>query len=214
MNGENISITTIKIGLLGDSSVGKTAICNSFLNMEFSSDNISTIGLEKLETKFKLDDGNTIKLILWDTAGQERFRSIALKSIKAVQGIIIVFDLTKKKSFENINSWLEIIKENLQDPCLVLFGNKADIEKEKREITPEEAKKFANSKKLLYYETSAKSKQGIDEGFSYIANETYKKVKEKKGGNIKIEEPPIKEKTGCFGKKKSKKSGNKNKQKK
>ena len=134
MNGENISITTIKIGLLGDSSVGKTAICNSFLNMEFSSDIISTIGLEKLETKFKLDDGNTIKLILWDTAGQERFRSIALKSIKAVQGIIIVFDLTKKKSFENINSWLEIIKENLQDPCLVVFGNKADIEKEKWEV--------------------------------------------------------------------------------
>ena len=109
MNGENISITTIKIGLLGDSTVGKTAICNSFLNMEFSSDNISTIGLEKLETKFKLDDGNTIKLILWDTAGQERFRSIALKSIKAVQGIVIVFDLTNKKSFENINLWLEII---------------------------------------------------------------------------------------------------------
>ena len=132
MNGENISITTIKIGLLGDSSVGKTAICNSFLNMEFSSDIISTIGLEKLETKFKLDDGNTIKLILWDTAGQERFRSIALKSIKAVQGIVIVFDLTNKKSFENINLWLEIIKENFQNPCLVLFGNKADIEKEKK----------------------------------------------------------------------------------
>ena len=186
MNGENISITTIKIGLLGDSSVGKTAICNSFLNMEFNDDMLSTIGLEKLETKYKLHDGNTIKLILWDTAGQERFRSIALKSIKAVQGIIIVFDLTKKKSFENINSWLEIIKENLQDPCLVLFGNKADIEKEKREITSEEAKKFANSKKLLYYETSAKTKQGIDEGFSYIANETYKKVKEKKKKRLDV----------------------------
>ena len=213
MNGED-RIRAIKIGFLGDTDVGKSAICYSFLGLEFYEDRIGTIGSEKLETKYKLHDGNTIKLILWDTAGQERFRSIALKSIKAVQGIIIVFDLTKKKSFENINSWLEIIKENLQDPCLVLFGNKADIEKEKREITSEEAKKFANSKKLLYYETSAKTKQGIDEGFSYIANETYKKVKEKKGGNIKIEEPPIKEKTGCFGKKKSKKSGNKNKQKK
>ena len=214
MNGENISITTIKIGLLGDSSVGKTAICNSFLNMEFNDDMLSTIGLEKLETKYKLHDGNTIKLILWDISGQERSRSIALKSIKAVQGVVIVFDVTKKKSFENINLWLEIIKENFQNPCLVLFGNKADMEKEKWVITSEEAKKFANSKKLLYYETSAKTKQGIDEGFSYIANETYKKVKEKKGGNINIEEPPIKEKSGCFGKKKSKKSGNKKKQKK
>ena len=213
MNGED-RIRTIKIGFLGDTLVGKTAICDFILGREFSFDTTYTYGAEKLETKYKLHDGNTIKLILWDISGQERSRSIALKSIKAVQGVVIVFDVTKKKSFENINSWLEEIKENFQNPCLVLFGNKADKEKEKWEVTSEEAKKFANSKKLLYYETSAKTKQGIDEGFSYIANETYKKVKEKKGGNINIEEPPIKEKSGCFGKKKSKKSGNKKKQKK
>ena len=212
MSDKKISLKAIKIGLLGDSTVGKTAICNSFFNMEFNQDMLSTIGSDKLETKYTLKNGVEIKLILWDTAGQERFRSVALKALKAVQGIIVVFDVTKKTSFDNVNSWLEEIKENLQNPCLALFGNKIDIEKDKWEVTSEEAKKFATSKKLTYFETSAKTKYGIDEGFSYIANETYKKVEEKNSGNIKIGEP-TKEKTGCFGKKKSK-SGNKNKQNK
>ena len=100
MNSENISIMAIQIGFLGDTTVGKTAICNSFLNSEFNDDIIGNIDSEKLETQYTLEDGNKVKLILMDTAGHERFRSVVLNSMRTVQGIVIVFDLTYKKTFE------------------------------------------------------------------------------------------------------------------
>ncbi len=213
MTDKKISLKAIKIGLLGDSTVGKTAICNSLLGLEFNQDMLSTIGSDKLETKFNLKNGNEIKLILWDTAGQERFRSVALKAIKAVQGIVLVFDVTKKSSFDNIGSWIEDIKENLQNPCLILFGNKIDLGKEKWQVSTEEAKAYAEKMKLPYYETSAKTKQGIQEGFSYIVNETYEKVEGKIDDNIDLGKKTTKEKSGCFGKKKNKNKNEDNKKK-
>ena len=205
MTDNKISVKAIKVALLGDSSVGKTAICNSLMNIEFSQDMLSTIGSDKLETKFPLKNGNEIKLILWDTAGQERFRSVALKAIKAVQGIVVVFDVTVRKSFENIDSWLEEIKNNFTNPSLVLFGNKVDMDKEKWEVTKEEAEQYAKKMNLQYFETSAKTKKGLNEGFSYIVNESYNKI----GGNpdgIKIDEEEEWEiVNGCFGKKKRRK---------
>ena len=203
MTDKKINLKEIKIGLLGDSTVGKASICESFLGLEFNPDMLSTIGSDKLETKFPLKNGNEIKLILWSTTGQVRFRSVALKALKAVQGIVLVFDVTKKSSFDNIGSWLEEIKENLQNPCIILFGNKIDLEKEKWQVSTEEAKAYAEKMKLPYYETSAKTKQGIQEGFSYIVNETYEKVKGKISDNIEIgKNKPTKENSGCFGKKK------------
>ena len=205
MTDNKISVKAIKVALLGDSSVGKTAICNSLMNIEFSQDMLSTIGSDKLETKFPLKNGNEIKLILWDTAGQERFRSVALKAIKAVQGIVVVFDVTVRKSFENIDSWLEEIKNNFTNPSLVLFGNKVDMDKEKWEVTKEEVEQYAKKMNLQYFETSAKTKKGLNEGFSYIVNESYNKI----GGNpdgIKIDEEEEWEiVNGCFGKKKRRK---------
>jgi len=212
---KKINLKALKIGLLGDTTVGKTAICNSLLNIEFNQDMLSTIGSDKLETKFSLENGKEIKLILWDTAGQERFRAIALKAIKAVQGIVVVFDYTKRSSFESIDNWLEAIKENFQNPCLVLFGNKADIEKDQWQVSTEEAKKYAEKMKLTFFETSAKTKKGIQEGFSYIVNETYNKVQGKKQENIEIGKNEKDEggSGGCFGKKKKKNNDTKKKAK-
>ena len=102
MSENNIEATVIKIGLLGDGKVGKSAICNRFLGLEFNIDIMTTIGSEKFEKKINLKNGKEIRLILWDTAGQERFRSAALRTIKFVQGIVLVFDVSDKKSFENI----------------------------------------------------------------------------------------------------------------
>jgi len=204
MTDNKISVKAIKVALLGDSTVGKTAICNSLMNIEFSQDMLSTIGSDKLETKFRLKNGTEIKLILWDTAGQERFRSVALKAIKAVQGIVIVFDVTLKKSFQNIDLWLEEIKNNFNNPSLVLFGNKVDMDKEKWEVTKEEAEQYAKKMNLQYFETSAKTKKGLNEGFSYIVNESYNKLG---GGDdgIKIDEDEWEIVNGCFGKKKRRK---------
>ena len=203
MADDKVSASVIKIGLLGDSTVGKTAICNSFMNIEFNPDTLTTIGHDKLEKKYKFQDGKEMKVIILDTAGQERFKAIATKTLKAVLGVIVVFDVTIRKTFENVNEWLEKIKEDLSDPNIVIFGNK--IDKEGREISPEEAEKFAKSLNLKYFETSAKLSQGINEGFDYIINESYKKIKGGDKPNILIDNGKIakkKEKTGCFGKKK------------
>jgi small GTP-binding protein len=226
MADKKVALKAIKIGLLGDSQVGKTALCRALMNYDFDPEIISTIGNIKLETRFELKDGNEIKLILWDSAGQERFRSVALNTLKAVKGIILVFDVTLKASFDNVNSWLNEISENLNDPCLVLFGNKIDRDKDEWEVTQEEAKKFAEERNLTYFETSAKTKEGFKEGFSYIVNEAYEKIKgnsntnnnvivlenkeeenegENNKDNVKQEVEEIKTSTGCFGWRKKKK---------
>ena len=226
MADKKVALKAIKIGLLGDSQVGKTALCRALMNYDFDPEIISTIGNIKLETRFELKNGNEIKLILWDSAGQERFRSVALNTLKAVKGIILVFDVTLKASFDNVNSWLNEISENLNDPCLVLFGNKIDRNKDEWEVTQEEAKKFAEERNLTYFETSAKTKEGLKEGFSYIVNEAYEKIKgnsntnnnvivlenkeeenegENNKDNVKQEVEEIKTSTGCFGWRKKKK---------
>ena len=201
---ESINLSAIKIALLGDSTVGKTAICNSFMNIEFSQDMLSTIGQEKIERKYNLKNGKEIKLVIWDTAGQERFHSIAIKALKSAQGVIIVYDVTKKETFDHVNNWLETIKEEMPEPNLILFGNKIDLEN--REVSFEDAEKYANKNNLKYFETSAKLNKGINEGFEYIINDSYKKAEDKANkNNIVITNKNIgkkKEKGGCFGKKK------------
>ena len=205
-----ISLTAIKLGLLGDSKVGKTAICQRLLNLEFSEDCIGTIGNVKLETKFHLKNGNDIKLILWDSAGQERFRAVAMGTLKAVKGIVLVFDVTSKQSFENIDMWIVQINEQCNNPCLVLFGNKADLDPSLREVNDEDIKNYCERRNLVYFETSAKTKKGIIEGFEHIVNEAVNKAQQFISTNIVIgnangERKNRKEKSGCFGKKKNKK---------
>ena len=183
MGDNNIETKVIRIGLLGDSKVGKSAICRAFTGLEFISEGVTTIGSDKFEKKILLKSGKEIKLILWDTAGQERFRSAAFKTIKSVHGIALVFDVSNKETFSNINLWLEDIKDNFVDPCLILFGNKTDKPKEEWEITQDEINTFIKQKKLTYYETSAKLNEGIYEGFAHIANAAFEKV-EKTGKKL------------------------------
>ena len=134
------------------------------------------MGCEKFETQLVLKNGEKIKIVLWDTAGQERFKSAALQTVKNVHGIIFVFDVTNKESFNNISNWMKDAEENTNAKFFVLFGNKADMPKEKWEINSEEVIKFAKKKNIKYFETSAKNNTGINEGFSYIANEIYDNI--------------------------------------
>jgi len=114
--------------------------------LDFEENTLSTVGSNKSETKYKLEDGKEIKLFLFDTAGQERFRSIALKSVKNSQGVMLVFDVTNKKSFESLVKWLEDIKEEDNNFSMILFGNKCDLPN--REVSEEEAENFA--KKIIF----------------------------------------------------------------
>ena len=214
MAEDNVNFMAIKIALLGDSKVGKSTIANKYVKVDFKDDLLSTIGSDRLETKLTLENGETIKLIIWDTAGEERFRSIALKALKAVQGVILVFDLTSRLSFQNINNWIQTANDNLKDPTLVLFGNKADLNKETWEVTKEEAEEFAKNSNMKYFETSARTRQGIEEGFASIGNDIYTRLKGTKefekgggGGGIEIKKKVDEEEyvNGCCAKKKRKK---------
>ena len=181
MEENNIEVKIIKIALLGDSCIGKTWICKSFMGMIFGYDDLATIGTDKFDKKIKLENGKEIKLSIWDTAGVERFREAMFKAIMSVHGIVLVFDVTSKKSFDNINIWINEIRDYFTENCpsIVLLGNKTDLEKDKWKVTQEEIDSLIKTKKLVYYEVSAKDNKGLNESFNYLANAAYNKVLEK-----------------------------------
>ena len=206
MAEDKIKRKCIKLAMLGDSKVGKTSICQRFMNLEFNVNALSTIGSDKLEVPMKMKNGEDIKLIIYDTAGQERFRAIAIKSIRHVQGVLVVFDVTSKESFNNVVNWLDEINENYKNVSVILLGNKVDNDNSKWEVTREEAQRFAKEKLLTYFETSAKLRQGINEAFEYIANVAYEKYE----GSVGVQLDDIKKEKvndgGCCGGGKKKKN--------
>ena len=111
MSQKKIKLTSIKLALLGEQGVGKTAIYKSITGKKFDNNEISTIGYDKEEVQFKLKNGSQIKVIIFDTAGQERFRSATLQ-IRHVHGIMLVFNIIKSSSFDNIGQWLTQINDN------------------------------------------------------------------------------------------------------
>ena len=169
-----IKQTAIKISLLGDSMVGKTSIVNVYLGLEFTPTTLSSVGIEKQESKMKMSDGKEMKIVIWDTAGQERFQAISAGTIKNAHGIILVFDVGKKNTFDNIEKWLKEIYDKKSAIPIILLGNKCDLKE--RQIKKEDAEDYAENKKIPYYETSAKNNINIQESFKAIAEEAYKKI--------------------------------------
>ena len=119
----------LKIALLGDTEIGKTIIASLYMGQEFFLETCATIGVVKLEMNFMVKNNEDIKLILWDTAGVERLRNITLTILKQVHGAILIFDVTRKTSFDNLGIWLEAIKDNTDNFISVLFANKVDMDK-------------------------------------------------------------------------------------
>ena len=189
--------TVVTLSLLGESQVGKTCLCSVYLGLEFQSDTLHTIGMEKLYTEMTMPDGNKVSIKIWDTAGQERFRSIALQSLRTSKGIAVVFDVTSKISFDKINYWLDEIKNVSVNIPIVLFGNKCDLEN--RQVSKEEAENYAKEKNILYFETSAKNNIGVKEGFEALAIKAYEKLGNSNNINIKIKNTKTKKKKKCCG---------------
>ena len=138
LEGQNlIEDFAFKFVIVGDSGVGKTNILNRYIRNSFFLDGKSTIGIE-LETKmFKIQD-KVIKLNIWDTAGQERFKSVTSAYYKGAKGAIIVYDITREISFQNVDNWFKEIKESTSnDLNLILVGNKSDLS-DKRQVSSKE----------------------------------------------------------------------------
>ena len=174
----------VKLLMLGNSSVGSTSIRDVFLGQRFINDTLATIGSNKADSMFKLNNGKEVKIVIWDTAGQERFHAMALSLLRYNQGVILVYDVTNRKSFEDLKIWLNDINNITNKVSIVLFGNKCDIEN--RKVTKEEAEKFAKENNIPYFETSAKSRKNIDEGFSHVINDAYSKFGPSLGFQLKL----------------------------
>lgn len=157
-----------KVVLLGDSGVGKTNILSRYTNDEFLYESKSTIGVEFYIVSMNIN-GNNIKLQLWDTAGQERFRSLTKAYYRGANCVIIVYDITNKKSFDNLIYWFDIIEQCVDcKSTLCIIGNKSDLINN-RQVPIHMAQSFAETKKALFMEVSAFSNYNITELFDTIA---------------------------------------------
>ena len=172
---------------LGDARVGKTSLIIRYIENSFVDSYLSTLGMDSRLKKIKLKNDEEIKVRITDSAGQERFKSLSANYIKKANGILLVYDITNKDSFNNINKWVKEIKEkshSLEERPTVLIGNKLDLE-EKRCISKEQGEELAKNfcGKIKFFETSCKTGENIEEAVNYLAEQIYNKLIGSNGGN-------------------------------
>uniref|UniRef100_A0A3B5B7M5 small monomeric GTPase n=1 Tax=Stegastes partitus TaxID=144197 RepID=A0A3B5B7M5_9TELE len=152
-----------KLLLIGDSGVGKTCVLFRFSEDAFNSTFISTIGIDFKIRTIELD-GKKIKLQIWDTAGQERFRTITTAYYRGAMGIMLVYDITNEKSFDNIKNWIRNIEEHASaDVERMVLGNKCDVN-DKRQVSKDRGEKLALEYGIKFMETSAKANINVENG--------------------------------------------------
>ena len=158
-----------KVVFLGDSSVGKSNIISKYKLNEFNRNSKSTVGVE-FYSKIITQNNKNIKIQIWDTAGQERFKSITKSYYKGAKGAIIVYDITRRATFENVQEWFKDTKAMGDNTHLVLMlvGNKCDLVNE-RQVSTEEGKKEAEMNGMAFMETSALDGTNITEAFELMA---------------------------------------------
>ena len=166
----------IKILTIGESTVGKTCLLHQYTNKTFSTKTILTSGIDVKNINIKVDD-KYIKMQCWDTSGQERFRSITASYYRNSQGIILVYDITNKQSFQAIDTWVKDVDQyagGLID--IILVGNKSDLPN--RKVSREEGEDLARRYQIPFFETSAKLRTNVDEVFQAIAKDVKDRLME------------------------------------
>ena len=187
MNSNEDSDIVFKILMLGDSEVGKSCFLMRYSDNVFVENYITTIGLDyKLKT-IKLDSGKVIKVQLWDTAGQDKYRTIAKNYYKGSHGILLLYDITKISSFENIREWIQDIRQEVSPKSIIfLIGNKIDLT-DQRKISKEQGEELAEEFKIPFFEASAKSGENVDEVFKALYEkiiEVYGYLEREKGSKL------------------------------
>ena len=186
---------TCQILLIGDSLVGKTCLIQRYVNGTFKDDYITTVGLD-YHTKLEIINNLNVSVKLWDTAGQERFKALTASFFRNAEGVVIAYDVTNSESFDNLKFWISSIKTNLFEKNIfipiIIIGNKIDLE-DMREISKDVASTFAKENKFKYFETSAKTGEGVDEAFRDLVNQVLANLDKNEEGtierkSIKIEE--------------------------
>lgn len=164
-----------KILLIGNSGVGKSSLLLRFADDTFTDNFMPTIGVDFKIRTLEVD-GKTIKLQIWDTAGQERFKTITSSYYKGAHGIIVVYDVTDKESFKNIDTWMNEVEKHASDNVSrILVGNKNDL-KDAKQVTTDEGKELADTYNIRFMETSAKESANVEEAFTLMTKEIKSRV--------------------------------------
>lgn len=185
-------IPVFKILLIGDSGVGKTSLLLRFSDREFQEEQQSTIGVDLKIKKVKVGD-KKVKITVWDTAGQERFRTLTSAYYRGAHGIIMVYDVSNKRSFDHLINWIKEVDQygTNEEAVIILVGNKIDLE-DLRMVSREEGLLFARKYSTLFIEASAKTNQGVEQAFEELMQKiieipTLCEIKERDIPTLKIE---------------------------
>ncbi|GLJ38597.1 hypothetical protein SUGI_0787000 [Cryptomeria japonica] len=167
-----------KVVMIGDSGVGKSNLLSRFTRNEFSLESKSTIGVE-FATRSVTVDGKLVKAQIWDTAGQERYRAITSAYYRGAVGALIVYDITRDMTFQNVERWLKELRDHTEPSIVVMIvGNKLDIG-HLRAVASEDAETFAEKEGLFFMETSALDSTNVEEAFTRILNQIYRVTSKK-----------------------------------
>ena len=200
---------TCQLLVIGDTSVGKTSLITRYTNGTFKDEYLATVGLDYY-SKEEIINNKTINIKIWDTAGQERFKALTQSYFRNAEGVMLAYDVTKSESYDNLKDWIASIKKNLEGKNiflpLIIVGNKIDME-ESREVDKETAEKFATENNYKYFETSAKTGEGVDEAVRNLVNQVLnnnqideQKIEARKSMQLKEQdnnEGEVKKKKGC-----------------
>jgi len=166
----------IKLLMIGDSGVGKTCLLLRYANDSFSPTFITTIGID-FKIKTVVLDNTVVKLQIWDTAGQERFRTITTSYFRGAQGILLVYDVCDRGSFENISNWIGQIEQHADiNVTKVLIGNKCDADPGKIQVTEAEGQALADQYGIKFFLTSAKADLRVTEAFESVARDVMNRL--------------------------------------
>ncbi|KAL4290088.1 hypothetical protein GQ457_14G009530 [Hibiscus cannabinus] len=167
-----------KVVLIGDSGVGKSNLLSRFTKNEFSLESKSTIGVEFATRSIRVDD-KVIKAQIWDTAGQERYRAITSAYYRGAVGALLVYDVTRHVTFENVDRWLKELRGHTDaNIVIMLVGNKADL-RHLRAVSAEDAKAFAERENTFFMETSALESLNVEDAFTQVLAQIYRVVSKK-----------------------------------
>eukprot|EP00914_Ancora_sagittata_P005781 GHVO01011700.1.p1 GENE.GHVO01011700.1~~GHVO01011700.1.p1 ORF type:complete len:209 (-),score=21.24 GHVO01011700.1:335-961(-) len=160
--------------IIGDTGVGKSCLLLQFTDKRFRTDHDLTIGVE-FGARLITIENRPIKLHIWDTAGQESFRSITRSYYRGAAGALLVYDISRRDTFNHLARWLEEVRQNSHpNMTIILIGNKCDLER--REVTTEEGERFARQHSLVFLETSAKTSKNVEEAFLSTAQSIYQNI--------------------------------------
>jgi len=161
--------------IIGDTGVGKSCLLLQFTDKRFQPVHDLTIGVE-FGARMVTIDNRQIKLQIWDTAGQESFRSITRSYYRGAAGALLVYDITRRETFNHLTRWLEEARQNANGSMVImLVGNKGDLD-HKRQVSKEEGEKFAKENGLIFLETSAKTAANVEEAFINTATKIYENI--------------------------------------